>query len=70
MSTTPVAYLNWSLYVDCPACKESNDLAHPEHDNEHETARRIFSNDWDKLKGKEVHCGACGHDFTIERVEY
>jgi uncharacterized Zn finger protein len=66
----PTATLNWSLYVDCPQCDKSNDLAGPEHDTEHHVARHIFSNAWDKLNGHEVECEHCGHEFTIEKVEY
>lgn len=66
----PTATLNWSLYVHCPHCDKSNDLAEPEHDTEHEIARHIFTNAWDKLNGHEVTCEHCGHEFTIEKVEY
>lgn len=66
----PTARLEWSLYVDCPKCSESNDLADAKHDTEHEIARRIFTNDWGKLQGWEVTCEHCGHEFTIEKVEY
>ena len=66
----PVAQLDWSLTVYCPACDESNDLASGQHDSEDSIARYIFSNDWDKLAGWEVTCEHCGREFTIERVEY
>jgi hypothetical protein len=66
----PTALLDWSLHVDCPKCGESNDLARAQHDCEHDIARRIFTNDWDKLEGWEVTCEHCEHEFTIERVEY
>lgn len=68
--TTPIAYLEWSLNVECPKCKESNDLAHPEHDSEHSIAKHIFANDWDKLQGWEVTCLHCGHEFTIDSAQY
>jgi DNA-directed RNA polymerase subunit RPC12/RpoP len=70
MSKRPTANLEWSLYVDCPKCGESNDLAEPHHDTEHDIARHLFSNDWDNLEGWEVTCGHCGHEFEIEKVEY
>ncbi len=66
----PIAYLEWLLYVDCPKCKESNDLAAPEHDCENTIAGHIFMNRWEKLNGWEVTCQHCGHEFTIEKVEY
>jgi phage terminase large subunit GpA-like protein len=66
----PTALLDWSLRVDCPACDEGNDLASGEHDSEHDISRHIFTNAWDKLSGWEVICEHCGHEFTIEKVEY
>lgn len=66
----PTANLYWSLHVDCPKCGKSNDLAGGEHDVEHDIARHIFTNDWEGLRGWEVTCEHCGHEFTIERVEY
>lgn len=66
----PTANLEWSLHVTCPNCEESNDLSDQTHDAENNIARHIFNNDWDKLNGWEVTCEHCGHDFTIEEVEY
>lgn len=66
----PVATLEWSLYVDCPKCQESNDLADSEHDPDNEISRHIFMNDWDGLNDWEVTCKHCGHEFKIEKVEY
>lgn len=66
----PTALLDWGLYVDCPKCSLSNNLASGLHDCEHSIARLIFSNAWDKLNGWEVTCEGCGHEFEIDRVEY
>ena len=66
----PTALLDWSLYVDCPKCSLSNNLASALHDGEHNIARLIFTNAWDKLEGWDVTCEGCEHEFTIERVEY
>lgn len=68
--TKPVANLEWSLYVTCPKCDESNDLAESVHDTENDIANHIFTNAWDKLNGWEVECQHCGHEFQIEKVEY
>ena len=68
--TQPVGTLNWSLYVDCPKCKESNDISGPEHDSEHTISRYIFTNAWEKLEGHELTCEHCGHEFELARVEY
>ncbi len=66
----PTANLDWSLWVCCPKCSQSNDMATPNHDGEHDIARHIFSNKWDALKDWEVACEHCGHEFKIECVEY
>lgn len=66
----PTANLEWALHVDCPKCGESNDLACGKHDTEHSIVHAIFTNAWDKLKGWEVTCEHCQHEFTLERVEY
>lgn len=66
----PTALLDWGLYVDCPKCSRSNNLASSLHDGEYTIARHIFHNDWDKLRNWEVTCEGCEHEFKIERVEY
>jgi DNA-directed RNA polymerase subunit RPC12/RpoP len=66
----PIANLYWHLYVDCPKCGDSNDLADYEHDAENEIAGCIFNNEWQKLQGWEVTCAHCQHEFEIEKVEY
>jgi hypothetical protein len=66
----PTALLDWGLYVDCPKCELSNNLASWRHDVEHDIARRIFTNKWDKLAGWEVTCEGCGHEFLLGGVEY
>ncbi len=68
--TAPTALLDWSLRVDCPQCDKENDLADHEHDEEYRIAGHIFENRWDSLNGWEVTCKHCGHEFTIEKVEY
>lgn len=70
MATGTTARLDWSLTVYCPSCDESNDLADSQHDPDHDIARHIFLNEWDKLDGWEVTCDHCGHEFKIEKVEY
>lgn len=66
----PIAILDWSLRVECPKCEEENDLAGVKHDAENNIGLHIFTNAWDKLNGHEVTCEHCGHEFTIEKVEY
>ena len=62
------ARLYWSLYVDCPKCGETFDLA--DHDDEYTCAKAVFTNQWDLLKGREVTCPKCDHEFKLEKVEY
>lgn len=64
------AYLDWSLDVECPKCKEDNDLASGSHDGDHTVSRAIFSNAWADLKGHEVTCEHCGHEFKLDEVGY
>lgn len=73
MTTTPqapIAQLDWSLHVECPKCEKGNELADSKHDPESEIANHIFMNEWDGLNDWEVTCEHCGHEFTIEKVEY
>ena len=64
----PIAYLDWSVDVECPACKEEFDLT--DHDDDRVVASAIFNNNWDALKGYEAICEHCQHEFKIESVEY
>lgn len=64
------AYLEYSVNVDCPKCEESNDITDSEHDTECEVPKALFNNKWDDLKGFDVTCEHCGHEFKIEEVEY
>lgn len=71
MTTTqeaPIAWLHYSITVRCPKCRHVTDLA--EEDAEHSIAAHIFNNDWDGLRGWEVTCSDCEHEFTIAKVEY
>ena len=65
-----IAYVEWSLNVECPKCKLDNDLADSIHDVEHDIARHIFNSTWDKLKGWEITCDKCGFEFLIDDVIY
>lgn len=66
-----VAFLDWSLEVECPKCKLDIDLVQYEADHgENDIANRIFNNRWDDLIGYDIECPHCRHDFKIEKVEY
>ena len=70
MKQNPTANLSWSLYVDCPKCDHTNDLADSIHDTENHIAGYIFSNNWAVLTRWEVRCEKCTHKFFIGKVEY
>jgi len=63
-----VAILSWSLDVECPVCNWSFDCA--EDDDDNTIANAVFTNKWDALKGREVVCPKCNHEFDIDRLEY
>jgi len=64
----PIAYLDWSVDVECPKCKECFDISYD--DDDRVVASAIFNNNWDALKDHEVICEHCKHEFKIEGVEY
>ena len=69
LSAKNIACLSWSLDVECPGCKEDIDLSACDTDD-YSIARRIFTNEWDKLQGHEITCPHCAHEFTLDGVEY
>lgn len=65
------AYLDWSLDIECPHCKEDVDLVKYESDSgDNSIAGLIFTNRWSELEGWDVECPHCHNDFKIEKVEY
>ena len=64
------AQLEWSLMLTCPNCEEDIDLASGDHDAENHISYAIFNNKWDDLRGHEIECQNCGHEFKLESVEY
>ena len=64
----PVAFLEYSIMVDCPNCGDTFDLVDTDHD--HDISAAIFTNRWDDLRDYEVECTTCKYEFKIERVEY
>ncbi len=66
-----IAFLDWSLDVECPHCKEEVDLVQYDADHgDNDFSTRIFNNRWDELRGWMVECPNCHNDFLIDRVEY
>ena len=68
-SAKNIACLSWSLDVECPGCKKDIDLSDCDTDD-FSIARRIFTNEWDKLQGHEITCPHCTHEFALDSVEY
>ena len=63
-----IAYLDWSLDVECPKCDYHFDLV--ELDDENQLAEWIFDNRRNEIKGYEVECPNCGKEFKLDGVEY
>jgi len=67
-SDRPRPLLSWSLTVECPFCER--ELDESEIDQDGEIARKIFSNQWDKIEGEKIECPGCCHEFELGEVEY
>jgi hypothetical protein len=67
-----IAQLDWSLVVECPGCKKDIDLASGDYDSNSDCriSGSIFNNKWDDLRGLEITCEKCKHNFELESVEY
>jgi hypothetical protein len=62
------ARLTCHLWIDCPNCDDTIDLL--DEDPDYVISNALFNNKWDDLKGYEVNCGCCDHDFVIDEIEY
>lgn len=63
-----IAYVDWSLDIECPKCGETFNIANNDEDGVFASA--IFNNNWDSLNGEEIKCIYCYHKFKIDSVEY
>ena len=63
-----IAWVSWSLDIDCPKCGESIDLSDQDDDRIFSIA--IFSNKWNDLKGADCYCDKCLHEFVVDGIEY
>ncbi len=66
---TAKATLDWHLWIHCPDCDATIDLAEVD-DAEGIYSDPIFNNKWDDLKGETVYCPGCDGEFDIAGVEY
>jgi len=60
------ARVDWHIYIDCPECLISFDLA--EHDEAGQFSVLLFSDDPDELENSEVTCPECKTVFGINNV--
>ena len=66
-----IAFIDWSLDVECPHCEKEVDLVLYDSDSgDNSIAGLIFTNQWDELKGWMIECPYCHNDFHLSRVEY
>jgi len=65
-----VAQFDWSLYIECPHCKNDIDLCEYDREIGGDISRIVFSDEPEKLKGFEITCPECGKEFEIEGLEY
>ena len=65
-----IAQLIYSVLVKCPLCKQETDLIDNDNDDDGKISRHIFNNNWDQLKGTDVVCGNCEHEFKLDGMEY
>ena len=63
----PTATVDINVWVDCPKCGNSIDLT---EDDDGHFLGPLFNNEWQELKGFDVCCDECGHEFKIKEVEY
>lgn len=60
--------LDFSLYVTCPYCEDTFDVT--DQDDQHFIQIAIFTNAWDRVKGRLVICPRCDKEFTLSGVTY
>ena len=63
-----IAYLEWSVDVECPACGECFDLA--KDDDDHIVGNAIFGDKREDLVGYEAVCPECSHEFLISEIQH
>lgn len=68
-----VGELTYSIWVNCPYCGESTDLASI-HDDEYVLAKCLFTNkedviSWTNLQ-MEFECPRCANEFELDEIVY
>jgi glutaredoxin len=65
------AFLEYSINVDCPHCENDVDLLDVESNaGDNSISARVFTSEWDQLKGWPIECPHCHTDFELARLEY
>lgn len=71
MTKRATAFLEYEVSCDCPHCNESVDILDIESNaGDNSISARIFTNQWDQLKGWPIECPHCKNDFELEKLEY
>lgn len=66
-----IAFIDYSLDIECPQCKQEIDLVEYESNSgENFLSCQIFTSKWDDISGYLVECPHCHNDFQIDKVEY
>jgi hypothetical protein len=67
MSNKLIAYLDYSINVECPICGHSNDIV--DHDDENKVAYDLFNNKWQDLNF-EFTCKKCDVLLLLDEIRY
>ena len=71
MTKKAIAFIEYSINVDCPHCGEDIDLVDVESNSgDHDISHLVFTNEWDKLEGWDIDCPHCKQSFQLEKLEY
>lgn len=64
-----IAYLHWSVDIECPYCGTEFNLL-DNHNEDNGITVAIFHNRWDELKGITVRCPKCQEKFKLKKAVY
>ena len=63
-----IATLNYAVNIECPKCNIAFDLT-DNNDNDGEITVPLFNNRWNDVKGFDVVCDNCEHEFELDGIE-
>lgn len=71
MKKKAIAFLEYSINVDCPHCEEDIDLVDMESNSgDHDISNLVFRGAWDSLINWDIDCPHCKQAFQLEKLEY